>query len=186
MRMTLLLAGLLTAGCATQPPVDYASWDAGSIQGATTVTDSRFAKTSTVESPPIRDKVLSVKSDVAAFDRYDERMVLLRGAVAKGAPTRHQAYVEVTYIAQAWRLYRGASLAGGKRTTVIPIERTVVRCGHLGGCEFREAIGVLLDENDLRSAGPLEIRLQSHQGGEYVLSLPRNYVEGYLAAVNGR
>lgn len=184
----ILAVGLVASaliGCATAPPqVDYSTMDAGSVAAAVIVKGGKFDAVTTIEAPALRDRVLKQKSEVSVFDRYDSRMVLLRAIKANGTPTTHQAYVEIEYSGDTWRFYQSARLAGGKSLTIVPVERKVLRCGGVAGCDYRETVGVLLKEDDLRGAGALEFALKGRTEGDDVISIPRNYVNGYLAALD--
>lgn len=184
MKALLSVLALTLAGCATAPMIDYSTTDAGTVAAAVIVKGGKFDAVTTIEAPAMRERVLKQKSEVSVFDRYDSRMVLLRAIKAKGAPTIHQAYVEVEYSGDTWRFYDSARLAGGKALTIVPVERKVVRCGGVAGCEYRETIGVLLKEGDLQGSGDLEFALKTRSAGDDVITLPRSYIDGFLAAVN--
>lgn len=181
---SLVLLATALAGCATTPPsINYATMDPAAVTAATTVNGSKFDKTLRVEAPAITTRTKLPSAPGQMVDYYENRAVFLRGVMAKSAPTMHSAYVEVVYEGKGWRFYQGANFVGGERATFLPIERKLIDC-YPSLCKYSETFAVVLRESDVRGNGDIEFRLNSRTAGEDIITLPRNYINGYLAAVD--
>lgn len=181
----LLIASLITlAGCASAPqtgPSYYATMDPKGIAASSKAVVSKFSENTWIEAPAMRYKIERKTGDIVP--PVDDYLVLLRGLVSKDGKVTHQAYVNIDYSASTWRHYSSANLAGGKFISAVPVETKVLRCGAGGRCDFREVFAVPLDEAALRSSGDVEFRLNSKAEGEDVVTLPRNYIDGYLLSI---
>ncbi len=173
----LLLAVTLTS-CATVPTVDYSTVPPEAVAEQVTVVDSKFDRRARLEAPAIRE-VVEVNPG-SPFTHIDIRHTLLRAF--KGDTLTHQAYVSIHYVGNRWRFYNSASLVGGQAVPAVVIERVVESCSR--SCSYRETVGIELTEEQLRGSGDLEFRLNSQNGRGEVVTIPRNYVNGYLLAVS--
>lgn len=174
---------LAVTGCTSAPPIDYATMDPVGVAAATTVKGSKFDKVTSIEGPAIKTRRKLPSAPGQMVDHYESRWVFLRGAVAKGTPTTHSVYVEIQYEGNGWKFYDGANFEGGVRATFLPIARKVVDC-YPSLCTYSEAFAVLLREADVRGKGDIEFALRSRSGTDDVITLPRNYINGYLSAVD--
>ena len=178
MRPALLaiLVGTLS-GCASAPSVDYSTISPEVIATQATVIRSKFDRGVRIEGPVIRNTV--AKDSDSLISHIDIQQILLRAF--KADRTRHQVYVVINYVGSRWRFYRNASFPGGNVVPITVIDRRVNLCGP--SCDYTEEIGIELTEDQLRGSNDLEFRLNAQSGRTDVITVPRNYIDGYLLAV---
>lgn len=177
----LIIAAVLTtllAGCASTPEVDFSTMAPAGITAATITKGSKFDRLVTIQGPVMRYTHKVDPNDY--LSDIDFRNVALRAFKGKGEIT-FQIYAEIEYVSSRWRYYNTVSFEGGKSAKVLPIDRRVANCS--ARCNYVETLGIDVAENDLRGTEDFEFRINGRSGVRDVITVPRTYIDGFLAAL---
>lgn len=176
MRLRLLaLVGALSlvSGCGTTIDIR----DPGAVAAATTSEKTKFDSGAKWVAP-----VLFSRPKNGGLLPVQER-IRLRGW--QGARLNsHQLYINIWYHSGSWRFYESASFEGGQKADIQKISRDVASC-QTYFCNYDEHFGISLTESFLRQHEKrgFEVRVEAKSGHKNVLTVPAEYIQGYLLAV---
>jgi hypothetical protein len=178
MKALLFAVLLLIGGCAT--PI--ASRSPSEVSSGVEVKDTKFDARVTFTGP----EVFEAKSRGLLTDHQRYRLRAWKER-ASGSTT-YQLYANIWYNTGGWRYYRSASFDDGRQTDIIEIDRDV-DCTSRGGytsCSYEETIGVPITQEflDSTTATGFSVRLNSKGGTESFITVPPNYIQGFLQVVS--
>lgn len=194
-RIAVISISILLSGCLP----DYTKIPSSDYARNVKVKDTKFDAHISYVAPEIRYRENYV-TDVY-FD------YLLRGwKDKKTGSISHQLYVEIHYTekeyipssfkeedkikiiqhANDWRVYRTANFENATRTHLVSID-TDVDCqlrDIIYECDYKEMIGVPITSELLKrsTVAGFTIRLNSKSGHESFITVPANYIQGYINA----
>jgi hypothetical protein len=168
----LTLFAIAVTGCAT----NYAEKSAEEVAATVEIKDSEFDS----------QKIYSARrafSETKRFPFTDNESVWLAAVRdKKTGVTRYVLAIEVVYTG-SWRFYETVSFVGGETATATPLNKQVVTCTSGVGCLQTEAVSIPVSLSTLQAANPsLRFRMNSRSGHENIITLPKPYIEGLLAA----
>ena len=164
---------------------NYAVMPADDVAKKITIKDSEFDSSINYVAPTLFNS-----KQRGLLTGYDYENFSLRGWKSKsGGNVTHQLYIDIKYSSK-WRYYQSASFENGKQQDLTIINREVVRCESYGSigvlCDYRETFGISFTNealNSLKETG-FKVRGNSQSGHENILTVPANYIQGYLKAIS--
>ena len=129
-----------------------------------------------------------VQSDVGFFTS-PKRVWYLRSFVDKQTHTvTHQLYFDLIYSGARWAFY-GDAAADDSATPlqVQPLDRLVVACYGFDDCTFKETIGVLIPDAELRAktASGFKVKTFAKDGNGVILEVTSEMIRKQLQVVDG-
>lgn len=155
-------------GCAT----NYGSVTPSDVSKAIVIHDSNFDEKSTYIGP----QVLSTTRRGLFTDNETVRLVASRDK--KTGKISYAVYVMVIYPIE-WRFYRTVSFSNGIQQDLKSIGQKSQACGGIG-CVLTEEIAFSVEKNIISSGDFFEFRLNSKNGTQNIIKIPRSYIEGFF------
>ncbi len=146
---------------------------------------SQIAAQTTFERPAFEQKAI-FKGPDAQDGYHEDRQTIWALRAFRGPMNADQLVASLQYVGPQWIFYARALDAEGKDHPVVVIHRDVLHCGGVGLCTYDEAVGVTLPPGYLtaHAATGFRIRFSSLAGdGQVIVTVPPNYVQGFLTAV---
>ena len=166
-----IAACLAISACAT----NYASKPASEVAKAVTVKDSQFDSSAAYIAP----LTLSTTKRGLFTDNESVQLVAMQDKKSKQVTFRLAVRIMYSF---DWRFYESASFNDGSRVDSINTKREVDACNSLG-CIHTEELVFPIDKTRLADAGSLTFRLNSKAGAENIITIPKNYIDGFLLTV---
>ena len=183
----LCLIGLASSGCAGRCMMAVPKQSASEIAAGTRVEHPAFEQRAIYSDPLAQE--WQVADGMPTRDPIEVKRTLfwyLRAFRGSGTPMQ-QLCVSAQYWSVGWIYYSRSLGSEGSEHPVVVINRKVMDCSvATGRCEYAEDLGVSLEAGYLerhKTTG-FTVKLTSHAGdGEFLLSVPARYVQGFLTAV---
>jgi hypothetical protein len=171
----VIAAGLLfVTGCAT----NYGVVPSEEVAGAIEVKDSEFDSSVQFAGP-------QAFSDTRRGIFVDNEAIRLVAAQDKQTGVvSYGIYVRILY-SQGWRFYNSVSFTDATRVEAPNVSREVNGCTGIG-CIHTEEFVVPVELSRLEGDGDLVVRVNSRNGVENIISIPRSYIQGFLMSVRER
>ena len=98
----------------------------------------------------------------------------------------HQIYVHTTYQHSEWVNWERARSDEGHSLEFTSIDTKVEGCTAWRNCVYTEQFGVKIDDDYMRSRAGIggSVKVYAHNGSEAVLTLPPNYIQAQLLAID--
>jgi hypothetical protein len=165
----LVFACFLLGGCAT----NFATAPSSEVSRAIEIKDSSFDADITYTGP----QAFSETRRGLFVDNETVRLAAVKNK--KTGTVNFAVYVRILYPFE-WRFYNSVSFRDGKQGEIRNVSRQVNSCTAGGGCIHTEEFVFLVGMDQLRSRGNLEFRVNAKNGTENIISIPRNYIDGFL------
>lgn len=167
-QMIAIGALLCVSGCAS----NYANKSADEVAKAMSVRNSEFDSSIRYIAPPAR-------SDTRRGLFEDNQTVQLYASLDKNTKAlTYYVYVRVLYSFD-WRFYNSVSFTDGTTKPTTEKARKVNSCTGIG-CIYTEEIIFPIEYARLASRHGMSFRLNSKKGASNTISLPSNYVDGFI------
>jgi hypothetical protein len=102
-----------------------------------------------------------------------------------GAAT-HQLYVRTTYHGTDWDTWYRANSDEGRSLEFTSLEQDVEGCGGWKNCVYTEQFGITVSDAYMRERAGIggSVKVYARSGNEAVLTLPPNYIQAQLLAID--
>ena len=176
MRRLLSLAVLALVGCLGRQLAAVPSLPPTEIAARTTVQRPALEQKAIYSGPPAREER---NADLTVW-------WYLRAFRQAGVQPEDQLCVRAEYWAPGWVFYARSLDEQGVPHEALVINRKAEDCDNYDRCQYGEDIAVALGRAYLEQhvATGFRVKLASQAGnGEFIVFVPPNYVQGFLAAV---
>lgn len=164
----------LLGGCAT----NYGAQPSDVVSSAVEIKNSEFDRNIVFVGPPI----LTETNRGVFTDNETTRLVGVKNKITN--EITYHVYVSVLYSFD-WRFYNTVSLLGGSVIDVKRISQQVKSCTSIGCIHFEE-FSFPISKINLTQPQGLQFRANGSNGFENKITIPPQYVSGFLFNVSSR
>ncbi|WP_146010660.1 hypothetical protein [Halomonas heilongjiangensis] len=170
LKSILIFSIIILAGCAT----DYGKQDSSSVASAVEILSSDFDKGTTYVGPKILNSHLL----------SSESIRLARKIGSGEGSSETILVVDFMNTGGGWDFYQSVSFLGGDLKELYDVHRKVLGCTSAACTHLEETILILPHGYiESKASSGFDIRYNSRNSGGKVISIPANYIQGFLAAV---